>query len=414
MPGYRIPLAVLVTWVLLPGSPLAGQVHGFDDLGWMEDISLPRGLNPADFTPEDSRVQITRKPAEASRARLARCGLDVFLVYLPDAVEADGDPVALEIDLRQVEGKFHVQWHRLSDGTHRTGYPVYAGGRRGFTAPWRGGDAVLSLTRMEEGLLHRHQLKPHRGGAGEFPENTLHGFRQNLRDGTSLDMDVRRTADGQIVVIHDVTTGRTCDEDWVVTERTLAELQTLDAAYRFDPRGDRSYPLRGHGIRIPTLDEVLSLFGAERGEGAVAWIDTKDDETYPFEQNREMFRRLVEMIARHDLWTATLIEVGCVEQAELMRSVDPRIQLAYWAGNAPRTREALRYAPFAEIGVHLRYAAAVADDVRAAGMLLQVFHRRIGREEFRTARALSVDVLGTDHYRHLLEQFPVRGGNGGP
>ena len=112
--------------------------------------------------------------------------------------------------------------------------------------------------------LRRTDIVPHRGGRAAYPESTMHAYVRNLRHGVSMDADIRRTGDGDIVVIHDETTGRTCDRDYVVADKTVAELKTLDAAYHFDPQRDKTYPLRGSGVRIPTLDEVMRRFASEK------------------------------------------------------------------------------------------------------------------------------------------------------
>lgn len=98
----------------------------------------------------------------------------------------------------------------------------------------------------------------HRGAAGLAPENTLASFREAV-DRWAVDMielDVRATADGECVVIHDATVDRTTDGTGAVAEMTLAELRELDAGYLFPDREGR-HPFRGQGITIPTLDEVL-------------------------------------------------------------------------------------------------------------------------------------------------------------
>ena len=101
----------------------------------------------------------------------------------------------------------------------------------------------------------------HRGAAGLAPENTLPSFRE-AADRWVVDMielDVRATADGKCVVIHDATVDRTTDGHGPVAEMTLAELQQLDAGYRFQDEGG-GYPFRGQGIRVPTFDQVLAAF----------------------------------------------------------------------------------------------------------------------------------------------------------
>ncbi|MEJ2679856.1 MAG: glycerophosphodiester phosphodiesterase family protein, partial [Gemmatimonadota bacterium] len=100
-------------------------------------------------------------------------------------------------------------------------------------------------------------LIAHRGGAGLAPENTMAAFRQAV-DRWPVDMmelDVHATADGHCVVIHDPTVDRTTNGQGVVAALSLAELQTLDAGYRFELDGEQ--PFRDRGVRIPTLDEVL-------------------------------------------------------------------------------------------------------------------------------------------------------------
>jgi glycerophosphoryl diester phosphodiesterase len=72
-----------------------------------------------------------------------------------------------------------------------------------------------------------------------------------------IELDVHATADGECVVIHDPTVDRTTDGTGLVAELTLAELQRLDAGYRFTPDGGETYPFRGQGVRISTIAEVL-------------------------------------------------------------------------------------------------------------------------------------------------------------
>ena len=98
----------------------------------------------------------------------------------------------------------------------------------------------------------------HRGGRGLWPENTLHAFRQAHRMGADvLEMDIRRSADGELVVLHDATVDRTTDGTGAVAALTQAELARLDAGYRWTGDGGASFPYRGRGIGIPALVEVL-------------------------------------------------------------------------------------------------------------------------------------------------------------
>jgi glycerophosphoryl diester phosphodiesterase len=101
----------------------------------------------------------------------------------------------------------------------------------------------------------------HRGGRYLWPENTLFAFENATALGVDvLEMDLRSTRDGAIVVLHDDTVDRTMDGSGPVLEYTLEELKSLDAAYHWSPDDGQTYPLRGQGIVIPTLEEVLAAF----------------------------------------------------------------------------------------------------------------------------------------------------------
>ncbi len=97
----------------------------------------------------------------------------------------------------------------------------------------------------------------HRGAAGLAPENTLPSFALALAMGADiLELDVHGTRDGAIVVIHDATLDRTTDGTGPVAAYSLAQLQRLDAGYRFTWNG-HEFPYRGQGVRICTLEELL-------------------------------------------------------------------------------------------------------------------------------------------------------------
>lgn len=95
----------------------------------------------------------------------------------------------------------------------------------------------------------------HRGTTLHAPENTLPAFAWALEQGgDGLEVDIRLSADGELVVIHDARTGRTTDDatDRRIADLTLAEIKMLDAGAWFDP----AYA----GTRVPTLREVVETF----------------------------------------------------------------------------------------------------------------------------------------------------------
>lgn len=99
----------------------------------------------------------------------------------------------------------------------------------------------------------------HRGGAALWPENTLFAFQNAIRIGAdALEFDVHATSDGVLVVIHDATVDRTTDGSGRVDEMTWDALRELDAGYRWTADDGASFPFRGMGLRVPSLEEVLN------------------------------------------------------------------------------------------------------------------------------------------------------------
>jgi glycerophosphoryl diester phosphodiesterase len=105
---------------------------------------------------------------------------------------------------------------------------------------------------------HRRLVVGHRGNSAHAPENTLESFRQAVALSVdALELDVRITADGAVVVMHDPTLARTTDRTGAVEAMRLAEIREADAGARFTPDRGLTFPYRGRGIVAPTLDEVL-------------------------------------------------------------------------------------------------------------------------------------------------------------
>ncbi len=142
------------------------------------------------------------------------------------------------------------------------GAVVAAGGTYGYLALW-----------AEPPELSEHPffagsevpwVMAHRGGSGLAPENTLAAFEHAEKLGVDvLEMDLRVSGDGELVVMHDADVRRTTDGTGLVSELSLDELKTLDAGYRFEPAPDR-FPRRGDGVAIPTFLEVLARFPRTR------------------------------------------------------------------------------------------------------------------------------------------------------
>jgi glycerophosphoryl diester phosphodiesterase len=116
----------------------------------------------------------------------------------------------------------------------------------------------------------------HRGLVAGRPENTIAALRQSVSLGFPvIEIDLRPTADGHIVVMHDDTVDRTTDGTGEVARLTLAEIRSLDA-------GSHAGPAFA-GERVPTYAEALQV------PGATLILDVKAGDT----------ERIVRLAERH-------------------------------------------------------------------------------------------------------------------
>ena len=88
------------------------------------------------------------------------------------------------------------------------------------------------------------QVIAHRGASFFEPENTLRAIERAVKMGADfVEVDVRKSKDNRLVIMHDPDVNRTTDGNGFVKDYTIQELKKLDA---------------GNGETIPTLDEVIT------------------------------------------------------------------------------------------------------------------------------------------------------------
>lgn len=93
----------------------------------------------------------------------------------------------------------------------------------------------------------------HRGLSGFYPENTMLAFKKCLNLNIyGIELDVQKTKDNHLVVIHDEKVDRTFNGTGYVKDMTLKELQSLNSSCK--------YYENNKDCKIPTLKEVLTLF----------------------------------------------------------------------------------------------------------------------------------------------------------
>jgi glycerophosphoryl diester phosphodiesterase len=153
----------------------------------------------------------------------------------------------------------------------------------------------------------------HRGNRVLCPENTLASFTKAFEEGTDiLETDLHLSADGVFMCIHDATVDRTTDGSGAVAEKTLAELKSLSASYRFNGF-ERE--------RIPTLAETTSILPA----GVGLALELKTDRFL----EPEVCTRLVAELRDAGVLSRTIVLSFSLPRLQTVQAVEPAIPMGW-------------------------------------------------------------------------------------
>lgn len=179
----------------------------------------------------------------------------------------------------------------------------------------------------------------HRGASRDAPENTRAAFELAWQQGADgIECDFRLTADGEVVCIHDKTTGRTAGVERSVAGSRLADLQQLDVGAWMDERFA--------GQRILTLAEVLRLVPQNR----MVVIELKC--------GPEIVAPTVTALNQSDLENEQILVISF--QADTIATIRQKMP-------GLRTHWLSGYEPDGEVGPWEPDAAAVVETIRGCG-----------------------------------------------
>ncbi|MEV0491192.1 glycerophosphodiester phosphodiesterase [Streptomyces atratus] len=150
-------------------------------------------------------------------------------------------------------------------------------------------------------LHHPIQVIAHRGASDDAPEHTLAAYRKAIEDGAdALECDVRLTADGHLVCVHDRRVNRTSNGRGAVSALELAELAALDFGSWKDREESPDWdPVPGELTSVLTLERLLELVVETRAAGHPVQlaIETK----HPTRWADQVEERLLHLLKRFEL-----------------------------------------------------------------------------------------------------------------
>lgn len=234
-------------------------------------------------------------------------------------------------------------------------------------------------------------VSAHRGGAGPgWPENCLATFEATLRHGWSLlEIDLRTTKDGVIVLMHDATLDRTTNGTGPVKDRTLAELRELRLK-------DRLGKLTDH--RIPTLDEVM---GWARGK-TILMLDKKE---VPVTE-------VVRVIARHRAESYAMMLAYNLKEVLECHALNPDVMMEAMLGTRARYDEfAAAGGPWGNVIAFVGHTATPDEElcrlIRAKGARCMAGTSRNLDLEFLRGRVTTMEPLRADYLAVLARGVDV-------
>ncbi|HMK46027.1 MAG TPA: glycerophosphodiester phosphodiesterase family protein [Methanocella sp.] len=211
----------------------------------------------------------------------------------------------------------------------------------------------------------------HRGAAGYEPENTLRSFRRAIEIGVDwIELDVRRTADGHLVVMHDDTIDRTTSGHGKVSETSLYDLKRFDA---------------GKGERVPTLQEAIDL---SKGRAKLI-IEIKQEGTET---------EVVDIIGKNDLVEDTIVSSFFYNSIRRVKEISTGIMTAAIASKLPIDFHRLHNDYLAD-SVFLRkdiVSRDIVDEAHRDGFLVCVWNLDDSREVGKYAD-MGADFLSSNY-----------------
>jgi len=394
------------------------KLRGLDDVNHIKYFFTENKLDIADFHPADSLIK--NGPSFPSQVQVAHNTMeDKYIIYHPNATqgEADYDPNDLcenyrdelathfscsissetpTVTLRLYSGKKYItKWFDPSTGIYYKQNDVVGRDENyTFTAPpsLKGKDVILYLE--GEGSAKRLAIIGHRGGKYWAPENTLAAFKKCADNNLDWETDLNLTADGEIILMHDMTLDRTTDAELVfggsnisVNSKTLAQIKTLDAGSHFSSE----YA----GEKVPTLDEFLDFFVAVAPKNTIISMDTKLDKLSP---GTEVYQQIINKIAARDLFDRVFIEVFEVDRVNNTRKLNngDKLRYAIWVNRKlGLLDEAIASGCFSRIHSSYKIAFRV-DDVHAGGIPYFSSHRIESPAAWDAVKNFSIDGVSTD------------------
>lgn len=235
------------------------------------------------------------------------------------------------------------------------------------------------------------RLIAHRGASGLAPENTMAAFALAVDMGAkAFELDVHRSKDGELAVIHDDDFKRVAGRRDQVRDLAWAEIARIDVGSWFDKKFS--------GERVPSLGEVLKLSSGRQ----TVHVELKaGSDVYP-----GIEVAVLGLIGRLKAWEWTVISSFDHKALRRTRELEPRARLGYLRGLTSPPLALKETSELSAESLHISLRQVNAAQVRAAraqGLKVFVYTVNDAQDVPRLER-LGIDSIFSN-YPHLLRPF---------
>jgi len=251
---------------------------------------------------------------------------------------------------------------------------------------WPDNHTVRNVTAQDK--LKRLIIIAHRGDHTEAPENTLKAFSDAITTGVDyVEVDVRSTRDGELVVMHDATVDRMTSGHGKVSELTWDELQQLTVV-------NKDHPEYGQ-YKIPSFTEVLKLCKGKIG----IYLDFKDGNV----------AKAWQLIREYGMSRTIVVYLNAEQHLGEWKAHAPEVPLI--ASLPDSVKDAGAYIKFHRVagvqivdGRYADYTSTFVHDINKNGQSVWLDVQEPGENEASWSKVLALGVQGmqTDHPREMV------------
>ena len=175
----------------------------------------------------------------------------------------------------------------------------------------------LNIISINAQYLDKVTITAHRGDCSSAPENTLAAFELAIENGADIiELDVRQTKDGEIVVMHDESLKRVCGVNKKVGKLTYEELMKYSPGKKYRGPNEELY----REEKIPTLQEVIDLVG----DRAKLNIELK-----PAKTDKNLSQKVAEIIGENNYYDNCFVASLTYGAIRRVKVADPEIKTVY-------------------------------------------------------------------------------------